>query len=276
MTTVAIIGAGAMGSGVGRRLVERGAKVLALLEGRSKASRERARVAGMESASLEEIAKAELILSIVPPARAGAVVETLAPVFAGGSPPLFCDANALAPETKRRLAARVAELGGRMVDGTIIGGPPAETYDGPRLYVCGDGAEEVAHLNRFGIDTRVLAGPLGTAATLKMCYGGINKGVIGLVTALLLAAQRHGADEDLLAEMKISQKELLARHARAIPSMYPKAYRWDAEMHEIAGFLSPDDPAAAKIWEGLGEFFTDRAAANEAGEELEDLNKLLS
>ena len=52
MTTIAIIGAGAMGSGVGRRLHENGARVLALLDGRSNASRERAAVAGMEDASL--------------------------------------------------------------------------------------------------------------------------------------------------------------------------------------------------------------------------------
>ena len=276
MTTIAVIGAGAMGSGVARRLHENGARMLTLLEGRSDASCQRAAAAGMEDASLDEIATAELILSIVPPAQAANVVETLAPVFAGGSPPLFCDANALGPETKRALAARVAALGGKMVDGTIIGGPPAAEYDGPRLYLCGEGADEVARLNRYGIDTHVLPGPLGAAATLKMCYGGINKGVIGLVTALLLAARRHGADQDLLAEMAISQKELLGRHARAIPSMYPRAYRWDAEMHEIAAFLAPEDPAAAAIWDGLGEFYTGRAAAFEAGDELEGLKKLLS
>lgn len=276
MITIAIIGAGAMGSGVARRLHDNGCTILTLLDGRSPDTRARAAAAGMVDASLEQIAGADLILSIVPPAQAEAVVEVLAPVFARPAPPLFCDANALSPETKQRIAARVAELGGRMVDGGIIGFPPSDQHDGPRLYVSGDDAQQVARLNDFGIDTRVLDGPVGAAAALKMCYGGINKGVSGLVTAMLLAAQRHGADADLLAEMGISMEWLMGRQRGAIPTMYPKAYRWDAEMHEIASFLAPDDAPAAQIWHGLGDFFTDRAAAHAAGEELDDIRKLLS
>ncbi|HTN14376.1 MAG TPA: DUF1932 domain-containing protein [Sphingomonadaceae bacterium] len=282
MTKIAIIGAGAMGSGVARRLHENGCTILTLLDGRSDATRARADAAGMVVATLDEIAEAELILSIVPPAQAETVVETLAPIFARPAPPcsampLFCDANALSPETKHRMAARVAQLGGRMVDGSIIGFPPAENYDGPRLYVCGDGAAEVAAtINPFGLDTRELEGPLGAAAALKMCYGGINKGVMGLVTAMLLAAQRHGADKDLMKEMAISMEWLMGRQRGAIPTMYPRAYRWDAEMHEIAGFVAPDDAPAAAIWHGLGDFFTDRARAYEAGEELEAIQQLLA
>jgi len=166
-------------------------------------------------------------------------------------------------------------LGGRMVDGSIIGSPPSDSYAGPHLYFAGEGAEEFAGLREFGLRTAVLSGPLGAAAALKMCYGGINKGIIGLTTAMLLAAQRHGAAEDLRAEMGMSMQWLLERQRGSIPSMYPKAYRWDAEMHEIAAFLAEGDPAAAKIWEGLGEFFTDRAAAHEAGEELAGLARLL-
>jgi 3-hydroxyisobutyrate dehydrogenase-like beta-hydroxyacid dehydrogenase len=276
MTTIAIIGAGAMGSWAAKRLTDNGCTVLTLLEGRSDATKARAAEAGMQEASLDAIAGADLILSIVPPAQAASVVETLAPIFARPNPPLFCDANAIAPETKRRLAERVAELGGRLVDGTIIGGPITGNVGGPRLYLCGEGAEEVAKLGDWGIDTRIIEGPLGAAATLKMCYAGINKGTFGLVTAMLLAAQRNGAAADLIAEMKLTQQDVLARQSRAIPAMFPRAYRWDTEMHEISSFLAAEDPSAAKILEGLGRFYTDRAAALEDGEELEALKKLLS
>jgi len=275
MTTIAIIGAGAMGSGIAGLLTRNGCKVLTRLGGRSPASRARAAAAGMEDATLAAIAECELILSIVPPAMGEDVVDALAPVFAEPHAPLFCDANALAPESKHRMAARVASLGGRMVDGSIIGGPPTAGYDGPRLYLCGNGAETIARLDRFGLDTRVLAGPFGAAAALKMCYGGINKGMIGLVTAMLLAAQRHGAAEDLAGELALSQKELLARMRVAIPKMYPKAWRWDAEMHEIAAFLADGDPSAAAIWSGLGAFYTDRATPEAQEHEPGGLKKLL-
>jgi 3-hydroxyisobutyrate dehydrogenase-like beta-hydroxyacid dehydrogenase len=274
VTTIAIIGMGAMGSAIGDRLVRHGARVLTRLEGRSEASRARAAAAGIEDASFEDIARAATVLSVVPPAAAGVVVEELAPLFALPASPVFCDANACNPQTKRRLTARVAELGGRMVDGSIIGPPPSDTAN-PRLYLSGVGAEEIAVLAGFGIDARVLEGPIGAAAALKMCYGGINKGIIGLTTAMLLAADRNGAADDLIAEFAISQKHLLDRSRKLIPDMYPKAWRWDPEMEEIAGFLERDDPAAAEIWRALARFFGERAAANEVHTELPKLEAIL-
>ncbi len=275
MTTIAIIGAGAMGSALAHRLVQHGARVLTRLEGRSGASRRRAAEGGMEDVSFEEMARAAMVLSVVPPAAAGDVIEGLAPLFAAADPPVFCDANACNPETKVRLAERVAELGGRMVDGAIIGPPPSDSAE-PRLYLSCEGDEQAALLARHGIDARALKGPLGAAAALKMCYGGINKGIIGLTTALLLAAERNGAGEDLIAEFKLSQKALLERSRRQIPDMYPKAWRWRPEMEEIAGFLEQHDAAAAAIWQALARFYGQRAAANEAGAELPHLERLLA
>jgi putative dehydrogenase len=48
--TVAVVAQGAMGAGVGARLVERGLTVLTSLEGRSEASAKRAKAAGMVAA----------------------------------------------------------------------------------------------------------------------------------------------------------------------------------------------------------------------------------
>jgi len=275
VTTFAIIGAGAMGSAIARRLTHNGAGVLTRLAGRSAQSHARAAEAGMTDAAFEEMARAELVLSVVPPAAAHEVVEELAPLFALPGAPVFCDANACNPQTKQRLAARVAELGGRMVDGAIIGPPPSAAAE-PRLYLSREGADMVAPLRAFGIDARALKGPLGAAAALKMCYGGINKGGIALVTALLLAAERHGAADDLVAELGISQKPLLERSRRQIPEMYPKAWRWDPEMDEVAAFLQDDDPAAAAVWRALARFYAGRAAANEAGSELPRLEAILA
>ncbi len=273
METVAVIGAGAMGAGVGRRLRDRGCTVLTLLDGRTPATRERAEEAGMREASLEEVGRADLVLSIVPPAAAEAVVDTVLPVLPGG--PVFCDANAVSPATTTRMAERVTAAGGRFVDGAVIGGPPEQGYDGPRVYLAGPDATEVAALGRLGLDVHVLDGPVGAASALKMCYGGLNKGVIGLATAVLLAAERHGAADDLVAEMGGSMRWLLDRLPTAVPGMYPKAYRWDTEMHEVAAFLGSADSAAQRVWDGLGDFYTDRAAAHGAGQELAALRRLL-
>ncbi|HKW55167.1 MAG TPA: NAD(P)-binding domain-containing protein, partial [Stellaceae bacterium] len=66
--TIAVIAPGEMGSAVGRRLAERGARIITLLEGRSPASIARAERAGFTAAADRErlVAEAEIILSIVP------------------------------------------------------------------------------------------------------------------------------------------------------------------------------------------------------------------
>jgi len=45
----------------------------------------------------------------------------------------------------------------------------------------------------------------------------------------------------------------------------PKAYRWVAEMHEIAGFVG-EDPAARAIYEGAAHFY-ERVAEDFSGKQ---------
>ena len=73
--TIAILAPGAMGSAVGRRLSENGARVLTSLKGRSEATLKRAADAGMVGAEDDVIADADIILSIVPPGEAVALAK---------------------------------------------------------------------------------------------------------------------------------------------------------------------------------------------------------
>jgi L-threonate 2-dehydrogenase len=57
---------------------------------------------------------------------------------------------------------------------------------------------------------------------------------------------------------------LLSKFETGIPDMYPKAYRWVAEMREIATFLG-EDRAAAMIFEGAARLY-DRLAIDIANE----------
>ena len=82
--TIAVVAQGMMGSGVGKRLHERGAEVRTLLSGRSAASAERARAAGMKPAADEKalLDGADFFLSILPPGEAEALARQLAPALA--------------------------------------------------------------------------------------------------------------------------------------------------------------------------------------------------
>lgn len=266
--TIALFGAGAMGSAVGRRLAESGAKVITFLDGRSEATIERARATGLAAAPLSAFAEADIILSIVPPAEAQKVANLIAPVLRdSGKKPPFVDLNAISPKTMEKLAAGLASTGAKVLDGSIIGGPPVPGKAGPVVCLSGDLAGEPDLLSRFGLKIRRVKGPVGAASALKMCYAGINKGITGLSAAMLLAAARSGASEALKVELAESQAEHLKRLRQSIPDMFPKAYRWVAEMEEISEFLGADDPAAL-IFKGMAGVFQTIADDRDGSHEL--------
>jgi hypothetical protein len=100
----------------------------------------------------------------------------------------------------------------------------------------------------------VLNGSISAASAMKMSYAGITKGTQAIGAAMMLAATRAGAADDLFKELQSSQKEMLAWLKRALATMPPKAYRWVAEMQEIAGFVG-EDPAAHELYEGAAHFY---------------------
>jgi 3-hydroxyisobutyrate dehydrogenase-like beta-hydroxyacid dehydrogenase len=272
--TVAVIAAGSMGAGVGARLASRGLRVLTSLSGRGAASADRARRAGMEPVADAALAEAEVFLSIVPPGTALALAERIAPVLGGQA--IYVDCNAVSPTTVAGIAQVVTAAGRRFVDSGIIGGPPGADDAGPRFYVSGEAPEQIAWLGEYGLDIRRLDGPVGAASALKMSYGGITKGLTALASVMLLGALRGGAADALRQELAASQPELLRMFTRGIPAMYPKAYRWVAEMEEVAGFLQAD-PAGAAMLNGAAALY-DRLAADvaESGPETRALAALLA
>jgi len=265
--TVAIVAQGAMGSAVGKRLVERGLSVTTSLAGRSEASAKRARAAGMTAASDEEVARADFFLSIVPPSDALTLAEKMAALIARSNrKPIYVDCNAVNPPTKGNIARVIAACGSPFVDVAIIGGPPVPGQEGPAMYASGQDATRFAPLGSFGLDVRV-DGPIGAASALKMSYAGITKGLTALASAMLLAATREGAAEALQAELARSQPAMLAWFKRAVPSMFPKAYRFVGEMEEIADFVG-DDEAARQIFDAFAKLYT-RIAADFGGKKEE-------
>ncbi len=263
---VAVIAPGAMGAAVGRRLVDNGVTVLTSLEGRSEETRARAKAAGMAAAKDDDIARADFILSILPPGDALALAQRFVPALtASNAKPVYVDCNAINPHTVDRVAAAIAPTGSPFVDAGIIGQPPTplpnpppqgegRVAGSPRIYASGAAAPRVACLRDYGLDIRVLDGALSAASALKMSYAGITKGTQAIGAAMMLAATRAGSADALMAELQGSQKEMLAWLKRQLTMMPPKAYRWVAEMQEIAGFVG-DDPAAADLYQGAAEFY---------------------
>ena len=256
---VSIMAQGGMGAATAARLTANGVEVRTVLAGRSAASAERAAKAGMRDVSEAELVAADFLLSIVPPAEAIPLAQRLAPALrAAGRKPVYVDLNAINPDTASKVAAIVEATGATFVDGGIIGGPPRAGYDGPLYYVSGNAAPKVEALAPFGLKVGVLTGPQFAASALKMSYAGITKGLIALGSSMILAARRAGISDALLTELSASQGNLLAGFSKSIPDMFGKAYRWVAEMEEIADFTGngPEHDlyaAIALLYDRLGK-----------------------
>lgn len=257
---VAIIAPGNMGAAVGRCLTENKVNVLTSLAGRSAASAARARTAGLTAVADAQLMESNFLLSIVPPRDALALAKRLAGVLtAANKKPVYVECNAVSPRTVLEIADVVGSTGCPFVGAGIIGPPPKPGTTNTKFYAAGPAAGLFAKLNNYGLIVRVLDGRLTAASALKMSYAGITKGFTALGAAMMLAATRGGSAGALKAELAESQPDLLGYLTKQVPAMYPKAYRWVAELEEISNFVGKDHPehvmltAAARLYERIAE-----------------------
>ncbi|HWV41308.1 NAD(P)-dependent oxidoreductase [Pseudorhodoplanes sp.] len=262
--TVAIVAQGSMGAASAARLTANGVRVLTSLQGRSAASAERAKTAGMIDASDAEIAAADIILSVVPPGEALALAQRFAPALtATNRKPVYADCNAVSPDTVREIAKVIEHTGAPFADGGIIGGPPRAGYGGPVFYYSGADAGPLERLNDYGLVFRRVDGGIGAASALKMSYAGITKGLTAVGSAMMLAAERAGVAQALHAELAASQPNLMTYFQRSVPDMFGKAYRWVAEMEEIALFTGGGP--SREMYEAIADLY-ERLAADNTGD----------
>ena len=266
--TVAIVAQGAMGAGIGARLVERGLRVVTSLAGRSAASAKRAADAGMIAVSDAEVVRADYFLSIVPPGDALSLAEKMAALIGpNNKKPIYVDCNAVSPPTKVKIGNAVVKSGAPFVDVAILGLPPKPGVDGPAMVASGPETGQFMSLGEFGLKIRTIEGPVGAASALKMSYAGITKGFSALTSMMLLAAMRGGIEKELRKELERSHPAFVATFTRAIPDMFGKAYRFVAEMEEIADFVG-EDKAARQMYLAFAEFYA-RLAQDFAGDQAE-------
>lgn len=269
---IGLMSPGDMGQAVAVRLKELGFEVRTALAGRSDRTRRLAAEAGLaDSGDLRAlIGDCDCLLSIVDPGSAMAIVRDVAKLIpALGKPLLFVDCNALSPQSKLEMQATLAAAGGEFVDGAIIG-PPPRGAGRIRLYASGPQAAALTCLQHDAITVRVVSERVGDAAAVKMCYGGVTKGTVALLTELLIVAKRLGVEDVLDEEMRESQASIREWILRNLPSMPPKAYRWVPETEEIAatfaaaGLTPLTMQGAARMYEAIAGTQAGREKPEEA------------
>jgi 3-hydroxyisobutyrate dehydrogenase-like beta-hydroxyacid dehydrogenase len=229
---IGILHPGQMGIVVAASAQNSGNEVLWASEARSSATRERASQAGLRDAgTLTKLCElCPVMVSVCSPEFAEEIAEQVA---LRCYPGIYVDANAIAPERTLRIARRLEEHGAQFVDGGIIG-PPTISRNRTWLYLAGERAASVAPYFSAGpIEIEVLAGSIGRASALKMCFAAYSKGSTALAYAVLAAAERLDVLEDLKRQWNRGGPSL-PELEREISRAVPKAWRFVAEMHEIA------------------------------------------
>ena len=222
---VGILHPGVMGAALGSALKARAGAVIWADAGRSDVTAKRAELADLIAVPdpAELARRSDVIVSICPPHAARAVAEEVAAAVAGAAvPPVYVEANAVAPST----VTGIGELLGpaTVVDGSVIG-PPAWKQGTTVLWLAGEQAQAIADLFAgTPFDARVLGPQLGAASALKACFAVQSKAIPAAWFALTAAARAYGVEEALQAEL---DRDGAARpSAETGPRAARAAWRW--------------------------------------------------
>ncbi|NLT54922.1 MAG: DUF1932 domain-containing protein [Actinomycetales bacterium] len=250
---VGVLHPGAMGAAVAAQARESGHDVLWCPAGRSPASVQRARSAGLCPVSdlAELLAACEIVLSVCPPAAAEDVARAVAVHDFTG---IYVEANAISPTRVQRIASLLTAAGSHVIDAAIMGAPPAADRC-VRLYLCGEpgrATRPIATVSGVFTGTQVqtvaLDGGLGTASALKMAHAQYQKAARALAAVSHALATRYEITDHLIAEAERNASSPLA-HPEYLPSVAARAWRWAPEMHEVTDTLDaaglPSDLARA-------------------------------
>lgn len=256
---VLLLHPGTMGAALGACLGQAGHLACWVSGDRGPATAARAAAAGLAGyANLEAaLSVSGIVISVCPPAAACDVARAVA---AAGFRGIYVDANAVSPDTAQAIAAIVAPAGATFVDGGIVG-PPPQTAGTTRLYLAGARAADVAErFHGSALEAITLGAEPGTASALKMCYAAWSKGSAALLLHVAALARSAGVEHALFAEWSQSMPGLTGSLADAAQTNAPKAWRFVAEMEEIAatfeqqGLSGAWHRAAAGTYGALGGF----------------------
>ncbi len=254
--SVAILSPGDMGHAIGQLLRENELRVLTCLAGRSSRTRQLSEQAGITDVpNLNALVEqSDVLMSVTVSEAVPGLCEDIADaVKSTGTDLLFAECNAIAPELSKEMEGVLQSVGARYVDASIIGGPPRNSSS-PRVYASGDNASEFEQLREFGLDVRNLGPQLGRASGIKMCYAAMTKGTTALHAELLIAAEKLGLTQELMAEFIGSQPAVVSRMEGWMPTMPAKSRRWVSEMEEIEKTFK-DLGLTPNIFKGVADMY---------------------
>jgi 3-hydroxyisobutyrate dehydrogenase-like beta-hydroxyacid dehydrogenase len=277
MTAVAVVGLGAMGSRIARRLLDAGHTVLVWNRTTARAKE----IAGAEVAEspADAARRADVVITMVAdPAALQAVTEGSEGIAAGADgATTFIEMSTVGPAAISRLAELLPE--GRLLDAPVLGSLQEAEAGDLRIFV--GGPAELADdwrplLSVLGSPLHV--GPLGAGSAAKLVANSTLFGTLGVLGEALALADGLGLDRDIAFEI-LAATPVAAQAERRRPSLeageYPTRFslslaRKDADLvAESAGAAGVDLRLAESARSWLRE-------AERAGRGEEDYSAVLA
>jgi 3-hydroxyisobutyrate dehydrogenase-like beta-hydroxyacid dehydrogenase len=222
MSTVAVVGLGAMGSRVAQRLLDAGHTLV--VWNRTAARAEEIVGAVVASSPADAASRAEAVITMVAdPAALQAVTEKTNGIAAGvGEGTTVIEMSTVGPSAIARLAAALPE--GRLLDAPVLGSL-AEAEAGTLRIFVGGPAELVEAwtplLSTLGSPLHV--GPLGAGAAAKLVANTALFGTLGVLGEALALADGLGLDRNTAFEI-LASTPLAAQAERRRPSLEAEEY----------------------------------------------------
>lgn len=203
---VGIVGYGEVGRIFGAAMAAAGAHVSAFDvlvpdERWARGARERAaqdRIA-LRDDLRSAVTDANLVISAVTAAAAGAVARDIASACAAGA--FVLDVNSASPRCKTESAALVNAAGGRYVEAAVMTSVPPYGIRVPMLLGGPHAAQVLPVLERLGFVATVGSPAYGVVSAVKLCRSVVIKGMEALMIESLLAARRYGVEREVLASL---------------------------------------------------------------------------
>jgi 3-hydroxyisobutyrate dehydrogenase-like beta-hydroxyacid dehydrogenase len=205
------------------------------------------------------LAGAELILSAVTADQSLIAVEPLLSALRPGQ--VLVDINSVSPERKRETARRVEAQGAVYVDMAVMAPVHPKGHRTPVLVAGRDLGAVRAFLDAMAFDWREVGDAPGAATAIKMVRSVFVKGLEAITVEALLAAERSGCRDTILASLAGSYPGLgwPENAAYAFERSLRHGVRRAAEMRESAatledlGLTSTLASAIAEVQEAQGQ-----------------------
>jgi 3-hydroxyisobutyrate dehydrogenase-like beta-hydroxyacid dehydrogenase len=195
-------------------------------------------VVGCESAATA-LAGASIVLSLVTADRALEAAMSYARHLRPDT--LWIDMNSVAPGSKTAAADAIHAAGGRYADAAVMAPVDPARRDAPIL-LSGPHAEAARDaLAEYGLaNLRIVAGPIGAAAAIKMLRSVMVKGLEALTTECAMAAEAAGVRDEVFASLDASwrtEEHWPDRAVYNLERMLRHGGRRAAEMDEVVKML---------------------------------------